>query len=108
MGKLAYGRMATEKIQGTRNEFHVVKQEEFPIYDGEHDAIISEEDFMLAKEKRERTGLANILLEDLIRSIMTMYTSQSRPVLITWILKCTGRLLPHLEISHSQCQTLQI
>ena len=56
MGKLAYGRRATEKIQGTRNEFHVVKQEEFPIYDGEHDAIISEEDFMLAKEKRERTG----------------------------------------------------
>lgn len=56
MGKLAYGRRATEKIQGTRNEFHVVKQEEFSIYDGEHDAIISEEDFMLAKEKRERTG----------------------------------------------------
>ncbi|SFP84379.1 site-specific DNA recombinase [Butyrivibrio proteoclasticus] len=56
MGKLAYGRRATEKIQGTRNEFHVVKQDEFPIYEGEHDAIISEEDFMLAKEKRERTG----------------------------------------------------
>ncbi len=56
MGKLAYGRRATEKIQGTRNEFHVVKQDEYPIYEGEHDAIISEEDFMLAKTKRERTG----------------------------------------------------
>ena len=57
MGKLAYGRRATEKIQGTRNEFHVVKQDEYPIYEGEHDAIISEEDFMLAKTKRERTVL---------------------------------------------------
>jgi len=56
MGKLAYGRRATEKIQGTRNEFHVVKQDEYPIYEGEHEAIISEEDFMLAKTKRERTG----------------------------------------------------
>ena len=56
MGKLAYGRRVTEKIQGTRNEFHVVKQDEYPIYEGEHDAIISEEEFMLAKTKRERTG----------------------------------------------------
>ncbi|MBQ7614311.1 MAG: recombinase family protein [Butyrivibrio sp.] len=56
MGKLAYGRRATEKIQGTRNEFHVVKQDEYPIYEGVHDAIISEEEFMLAKAKRERTG----------------------------------------------------
>ncbi len=56
MGKLAYGRRATEKIQGTRNEFHVVKQDEYPIYEGVHDAIITEEEFMLAKAKRERTG----------------------------------------------------
>lgn len=28
----------------------------YPIYEGEHDAIISEEEFMLAKSKRERTG----------------------------------------------------
>ena len=41
----------------TRFGFHIVKQDEYPIYDGEHDAIISEEDFMLAKEKRSRTGV---------------------------------------------------
>ena len=29
MGKMPYGRRANEKIQGTRNEYHVVKQEEY-------------------------------------------------------------------------------
>ena len=56
-GKMPYGRRATEKIQGTRNEFHVIKQEEFSLYDGQHEAIISEEDFALAQQKRERTSV---------------------------------------------------
>ena len=33
-GKIAYGRRKTEKIEGTRNEFHIVKQNEFSVYDG--------------------------------------------------------------------------
>ena len=53
MGKIAYGRRRTEKKQGTRNEMHVVEQSEFPIYDGQHEAIISEEDWYLAQEKRK-------------------------------------------------------
>ena len=31
---------------------HVVEQSEFPVYDGIHEAIISEADWNLAKEKR--------------------------------------------------------
>ena len=58
-GKLAYGRRKTEKIQGTRNEFHIVKQATYPIYDGIHDAIISEDDWWVAHEKRKRTGVKN-------------------------------------------------
>ena len=50
-GKIAYGRRKTEKIEGTRNEFHIVKQNEFSVYDGKHDAIISEEEFELAKKE---------------------------------------------------------
>lgn len=53
MGKIAYGRRKTEKKQGTRNEMHVVEQSEFPIYDGQHEAIISEEDWNLAQAKRK-------------------------------------------------------
>ena len=55
-GKIAYGRRKTEKIEGTRNEFHIVKQNEFSVYDGKHDAIISEEEFELAKKKRAATA----------------------------------------------------
>ena len=53
MGKIAYGRRRTEKKQGTRNEMHVVEQSELPVYEGQHEAIISEEDWYLAQEKRK-------------------------------------------------------
>ena len=53
MGKIAYGRRRTEKKQGTRNEMHIVEQSEFPVYEGQHEAIISEEDWYLAQEKRK-------------------------------------------------------
>ncbi|WP_411655006.1 recombinase family protein [Anaeromassilibacillus sp. SJQ-1] len=32
---------------------HVVEQSEFPVYEGQHEAIISEEDWYLAQEKRK-------------------------------------------------------
>lgn len=53
IGKIAYGRRRTEKKIGTRNEMHVVEQSEFPVYEGKHEAIISEEDWNLAQEKRK-------------------------------------------------------
>lgn len=56
MGKIAYGRRKTEKKLGTRNEMHVVAQSEFPIYEGQHEAIISEEDWNLAHTKRTANG----------------------------------------------------
>ena len=56
-GKLAYGRRKTEKIPGTRNQFHIVKQDEYPVYDGIHEAIVSEEMWQLAQKKRSTTGV---------------------------------------------------
>lgn len=56
MGKIAYGRRRTEKKQGTRNEMHVVEQSEFNVYEGQHEVIISEEDWALAQEKRKRNA----------------------------------------------------
>ena len=53
MGKIAYGRRHTEKKIGARNEMHVVAQSEFPVYEGQHNAIVSEEDWNLAHEKRK-------------------------------------------------------
>lgn len=56
MGKIAYGRRRTEKKLGTRNEMHVVEQSEFPVYNGIHEAIISEADWNLAQEKRKKNA----------------------------------------------------
>lgn len=59
MGKIAYGRRKTEKIDGTRNEFHIVKQAEdaYEIYDGIHEAIVTEEMWYEAYAKRKVTGI---------------------------------------------------
>ena len=58
-GKISYGRRKTEKINGERNQYHIVRQTDFPIYDGIHEAIISEDEWKLAQEKRKRTGVKN-------------------------------------------------
>lgn len=53
-GKIAYGRRKTEKIEGTRNEFHVVKQDRdsYKLYQGIHEPIVSEDDWYKAQVKR--------------------------------------------------------
>ncbi len=56
-GKLAYGRRKNEKVSGTRNEYRIVKQENYMLHDGIHEGIISETDWELAYQKREKTGV---------------------------------------------------
>lgn len=55
-GKIAYGRRKTTKIEGTRNEYHVVPQKEFDIYDGRHEAIVDEQLWKDAQAKRRATA----------------------------------------------------
>ena len=50
-GKIAFGRRKTEKKKGSDLK-HIVKQDEFDIYDGEHEAIISEELWEEVRKKR--------------------------------------------------------
>ena len=42
-GKIAYGRRKTEKVHGTRNDYHLVEQDDYILVDGLHEAIISED-----------------------------------------------------------------
>ena len=51
-GKIAYGRRKNEKIEGTRNEYHTVKQAEYEIFDGKHEPIISDDLWQAAQVKR--------------------------------------------------------
>ena len=64
MGKIAYGRRRTEKKTGTRNETHVVEQSDFPVYEGVHEAIIAEEDWELAQEKRSKNNYRREKIHD--------------------------------------------
>jgi site-specific DNA recombinase len=56
-GKIAYGRRKNEKKIGTRNEFHIVKQKEYPVYEGIHKGIVSETLWNQAQDKRRITGI---------------------------------------------------
>lgn len=64
MGKIAYGRRRTEKKIGTRNEYRVVEQEEFPVYEGIHEAIVSEEDWNLAQIKKQKRSFKKEAFKD--------------------------------------------
>lgn len=64
MGKIAYGRRRTEKKIGTRNEMHVVEQDDYPIYEGLHEPIVSEEDWALAREKRKTNAYRRVKIRD--------------------------------------------
>lgn len=54
-GFIAYGRRKNEKIDGTRDEYHVVKQDKdsYKLYEGQHDAIIDRETWFRVQAKRE-------------------------------------------------------
>ena len=50
-GKIAYGRRKTEKVYGTRNEYHLVEQDNYILTDGQHEAIIAEDVWQAAQVK---------------------------------------------------------
>ena len=57
LGKIAYGKSVTEKIKGTRDEYHRVANEGYLLADGKHDAIIDDNLWNAVQEKRKKTGL---------------------------------------------------
>ena len=66
MGKIAYGRRKTEKVAGEDGRTHIVKEMDesnIIISEGVHDAIVSEEVWNEAHEKRIRTGVKKEKLE---------------------------------------------
>lgn len=50
-GKIAYGRRKMEKIHGTRNDYHLVEQDNYLLVDGLHEPIVSEELWQEAQVK---------------------------------------------------------
>ena len=56
-GKIAYGKSVTEKVRGTRDQYRRVKQDEYLLAEGLHEAIIDPETWEAAKAKRRVTGV---------------------------------------------------
>lgn len=50
-GKIAYGRRKMEKVHGTRNDYHLVEQDNYLLVDGRHEPIVSEELWQSAQVK---------------------------------------------------------
>lgn len=50
-GKIAYGRRKTEKVHGTRNDYHLVEQDNYLLADGQHEGIVSEDVWQMAQVK---------------------------------------------------------
>lgn len=51
VGKIAYGRRRTTPVKGKRNEYRIIKQSDYDVYDGEHEAIIDEATWNAAQER---------------------------------------------------------
>ncbi len=56
-GKISYGRRVREKVKGSKNEYKQIPQQDYIIAEGQHEAIISEELWNAAHEKRDLTGV---------------------------------------------------
>ena len=56
-GKISYGRRVREKVKGSKNTYKQIPQENYILAEGQHEAIISEELWNAAHEKRELTGV---------------------------------------------------
>lgn len=55
MGMISYGRRTTEKVEGARNKFRKVKQDEYMLNEGVHEAIVTKEIWNLVQKKRIKT-----------------------------------------------------
>ena len=57
VGKIAYGQHVTEKVKGSRDQYKRVKNDDYMIVDGLHEAIIDEATWEAAKARRKETGV---------------------------------------------------
>ncbi len=56
IGKIVHGRFMPEKLQGKRNEYRIVEQDQYLQYDGMHEAIVSDELWEAVRAKRKATA----------------------------------------------------
>lgn len=55
-GKIAYGKRKTVLREGSEDEYHIIETDDYPVYEGQHEAIVSEDLWRAAQEKRKSRG----------------------------------------------------
>lgn len=55
-GMIAYGRRKSEKIEGSRNEYHRVLRDGYDLFEGRHDALVADETWQAVRRKRVATA----------------------------------------------------
>ena len=64
-GKIAYGKRKTVLKVGSEDEYHMIQTDDYPVYDGHHEAIVSEELWKAAQRKREaNSGRKEVIEKD--------------------------------------------
>ena len=55
-GMIAYGKRRTVLKDGSEDEYHVIETSDYPVYEGQQEAIVSEELWNAAQRKRQANG----------------------------------------------------
>ena len=55
-GKIAYGKSVTEKVKGTRDQYHRVKADSYLLAEGKHEAIIDDDLWLSAQARRKEAS----------------------------------------------------
>ena len=56
VGKIAYGKRKTVLREGSEDEYHTIETKDYPVYDGQHDALIDDETWEAAQDKKKANG----------------------------------------------------
>ena len=89
-GKIAYGRRTREKVKGSKNEYRLIKSDDYILEEGQYEAIISEEIWGKARAKRIETGIKQ-----------DSKIGKDRAHLLTGILKCPACGSPMYTNKHA-------
>lgn len=65
IGKIAYGRTKSELVRGSHSKTRRVANKDYMLYEGLHEAIVSEEDFNRAQDKVKRNAVKTMRKHDL-------------------------------------------
>jgi site-specific DNA recombinase len=55
-GKIAYGKRKTVLREGTEDEYHTIETDDYNVYEGQYEAIVSEELWEAAQAKKKANG----------------------------------------------------